>query len=110
MQRDEFFWISEINKASVVANSRSGLLEPTLAKEAAGGIKALDAAAEADPAKRVKRYIDYEPMLIAATGPEVTMLHAGRSSQDILSTVRVAIDRQDLFAVAKALDVVIENF
>ena len=83
MQRDEFFWISEINKASVVANSRSGLLEPTIAKEAAGGIKALDAAAEADPPKRVKRYIDYEPMLIAATGPEVTMLHAGRSSQDI---------------------------
>ena len=57
MQRDEFFWISEINKASVVANSRSGLLEPTIAKEAAGGIKALDAAAEADPPKRVKRYI-----------------------------------------------------
>lgn len=109
MQRDEFFWISEINKASVVANSRSGLLEPTIAKEAAGGIKALDAAAEADPPKRVKRYIDYEPMLIAATGPEVTMLHAGRSSQDILSTVRVAIDRQDLFAVAKALDAVIEK-
>ena len=42
-----------------------------------------------------------------ATGPEVTILHAGRSSQDILSTMRVAILREQTFELCEALDAVI---
>lgn len=109
MKRDEFFWISEINKATVVVNLKHGLLTRQLASEAARGIAAVEKAAEEDPAKRVNKYITYEPMLIAATGPEVTAIHAGRSSQDILSTMRVAIDRDDALSICGALDAVIEK-
>lgn len=109
MKRDEFFWISELNKASVVVNRRSGLIDERIAKLAAGGIDAVEKAAEADPAKRVKTYIAYEPMLIAATNPEVTVIHAGRSSQDILSTMRLAMMRDEAFAFGEAFDEVIET-
>ncbi len=107
MQHDEFFWISTINKATVVINRASGLIDEKTAALAAGGIREVEAQAGRDPARRVKRYIDYEPMLIAATSPEVTLIHAGRSSQDILSTMRMAIDREEAFALAGALDAVI---
>ena len=109
MIRDEFYWITQINKASVVVNRRCGLLDEATAKLAAYGIDKVQKEAQDDPAKRVKRYIDYEPMLIAATSPAVTLLHAGRSSQDILSTMRVAILREQTLQLARALDDVIEK-
>lgn len=106
---DEFYWISQINKASVVSNSAEGLLDEKTARLAAKGIVAVEQEAETDASKRVKKYIAYEPMVIAATGPEVTILHAGRSSQDILSTMRVAILREQTLGMCKALDAVIEK-
>ena len=46
MRRDEFFWISEINKATVVVNHQSGLIDDRIAKLAAGGIAAVEKAAD----------------------------------------------------------------
>lgn len=107
MQRDEFFWTSTINKATIVVNAAEGLLSKEAAREAAGGVARLEAKAEKDPALRVKSYIAYEPLLIAETSPAVTLIHAGRSSQDILSTQRTAILRDRTVQVAKAFDAVI---
>ncbi len=107
MQRDEFFWTSTINKATIVVNAAEGLLSNEAAREAAGGVARLEAKAEKDPALRVKSYIAYEPLLIAETSPAVTLIHAGRSSQDILSTQRTAILRDRTLQVAKAFDAVI---
>lgn len=109
VKRDEFFWISEINKATVVVNSRCGLLDEKTARLAARGIAQVEADAAVDPAKRVKKYIAYEPMLIAATSPEVTIIHAGRSSQDILSTMRIAMLRDDALRFADAFDAALEK-
>ena len=78
MQRDEFFWTSTINKATIVVNAAEGLLSNEAAREAAGGVARLEAKAEKDPALRVKSYIAYEPLLIAETSPAVTLIHAGR--------------------------------
>ncbi len=109
MQRDEFFWISTINKATVVINSANGLLDEKTARLAAGGIAQLEKEAAVDSKKRVDKYIAYEPMLIAATSPEVTLIHAGRSSQDILSTARMALMREEAASFGKALDAVVEK-
>lgn len=43
-------------------------------------------------------------MLIEAAGPEVTLIHAGRSSQDMHATYRAAILRDDLLRLATQLD------
>lgn len=107
MLHDEFFWLTEINKATVVVNHRIGLLPEAVAKVSARGVAQLEKEAEVDAAKRVKTYIAYEPLLTAITGPEVTIMHAGRSSQDMLSTVRLSIVRENAIGFAERLDAVI---
>ncbi|MDO4937975.1 MAG: lyase family protein [Sutterellaceae bacterium] len=107
MQHDEFFWISQINKASVVVNCAEGLLPKDIACRTAHGIDTVEREVAVDATKRVKRYIAYEPMVIAASGPETTIVHAGRSSQDILSTMRVAMTREDTLNICATFDKVI---
>lgn len=46
---DEFYWISQINKASVVSNSREKLLDEATAKLAARGIAAVEKEATSMP-------------------------------------------------------------
>lgn len=106
-EHDEFFWISAINKATVVVEGRNGLFDEALLRLAAKGIDAVEKAGDADPTKRPASYIAYEPLLIAATNPEVTAIHAGRSSQDILSTMRIAIMRDRAMTFAESFDRVI---
>lgn len=109
MQQDEFFWLTQINKATVVVNHRLGLLPMPIAKLAARGIDQLEMQAQEDSSLRVKTYIAYEPLLTKITGPDVTIMHAGRSSQDMLSTVRLSLLRTEAFEFAKALDDVVEK-
>ncbi|WP_373216113.1 hypothetical protein [Parasutterella excrementihominis] len=52
--RDEFFWLGEINKATLVINSRQGLLPMPIAEEAAKALREVLADGDADPTKRAK--------------------------------------------------------
>ncbi|MDO5532467.1 lyase family protein [Sutterella sp.] len=106
MQHDMFHWITQINKATVVVEGASGLIDEKTARLAARGIRAVEEGGS-DPAKRPASYIAWEPLLIAATGPEVSAIHAGRSSQDILSTARIGIQRERALEFAAAFDAVI---
>ena len=107
MKKDEFFWLNAVNRATVVTGLRNGQFGEDLARRAAAGIAAVEAMGEADPALRVKSYIAWEPLLIKAAGQGVTAIHAGRSSQDILSTQRTAILRDETLEFAAGLEDVI---
>lgn len=109
MLRDEFYWLGQINKATILINKEIGLLKPDLVLTSARALsEVLDSGK--DPANRVKRVIDFEPKLIAAAKTaEVTEIHVGRSSQDMHSTFRAAIMRDNLFAVMQALESTIEK-
>jgi argininosuccinate lyase len=61
------------------------------------------AAGDAPNGKRPGLVITFEPLLIEAAGVEATLLHAGRSSQDMLATVRSAIQRDDMLRLARQL-------
>lgn len=100
-QRDEFFWLGEINKASLVINTEQGLLDPTMAPKFARGIQKVLADGAQKGAKRPSSVITFEPLMIAAAGEEITLLHAGRSSQDMHATYRAAILREDLLNLAQ---------
>ena len=106
VKKDEFFWLNAVNRATVVTGLRNGQFGEDLARRAAG-IAAVEAMGEADPALRVKSYIAWEPLLIKAAGQGVTAIHAGRSSQDILSTQRTAILRDETLEFAAGLEDVI---
>ena len=107
MTKDEFFWLCTINRATVLVGLKNNQFDRTLAEKAAHGIAAVEALGKTDPAKRVKSYIAWEPLLIEAAGAEVTAIHAGRSSQDILSTQRCALLRDALLDFEAGLDDVI---
>ena len=107
MKKDEFFWLNAVNRATVVTGLRNGQFGEDLARRAAAGIAAVEAMGEADPALRVKSYIAWESLLIKAAGQGVTAIHAGRSSQDILSTQRTAILRDETLEFAAGLEDVI---
>lgn len=102
--RDEFFWLGEINKATAVINTDQGLLDKSLAPRLAAGVAKVIADGNQPGGKRPSTVITFEPLLIQAAGPEVTLLHAGRSSQDMHATYRAAILREDLLRLADQLD------
>jgi argininosuccinate lyase len=103
-KRDEFFWLSEINKATAVINADQGLLDKASVPRVAAGIGKVIQDGNQPGAKRPSTVITYEPLLIQAAGVEVTMLHAGRSSQDMHATYRAAIMRDNLLGLADQLN------
>lgn len=62
--KDEFFWLSQINKASLVLNSQEGLLKPDVSKKIAAGIQHVINAGDKEGGARPSRVIKYEPLLI----------------------------------------------
>ena len=102
--RDEFFWLGEMNKASAVINTDEGLLEKSIAPRIAAGVARVIRDGNQPGGKRPLTVITFEPLLIATAGAEVTLLHAGRSSQDMHATYRAAILRDDLLTLADQLN------
>ena len=103
-RRDEFFWLGAINQASAVINTDEGLLDRALAPRLAAGIRKVSSDGNRAGARRPATVIAFEPLLIEAAGVEVTLLHAGRSSQDMHATFRAAMLRDDLLSLAEQLN------
>ncbi|MEI4488750.1 lyase family protein [Frigidibacter sp. MR17.14] len=102
--RDEFFWLGQINKATAVINGEAGLLPADKLPVIAQAIDSVITAGAAEGAKRPSTVITFEPLLIEAGSIDVTLLHAGRSSQDMHATYRAAILRDDMLALAERLN------
>jgi argininosuccinate lyase len=102
--RDEFFWLGEMNKATAVINTDEGLLDKSMTPLVTAGIAKVIRDGNQPGAKRPSSVITFEPLLIQAAGPEVTLLHAGRSSQDMHATYRAAILRDDMLNLADQLN------
>lgn len=101
--RDQFYWLGEINKATLVINTDEGLLNVEDAPKFAKAIQAVIDQGNQPGGKRPAAVIRFEPLLIEEAGPEITLLHAGRSSQDMHATYRAAILRDDLLTLAQQL-------
>ncbi|WP_199260383.1 argininosuccinate lyase [Paracoccus binzhouensis] len=102
--RDAFFWLGEINKASIVINSDEGLLDRELAPRIGRALQAVIGNGNAPGAKRPGTVITFEPLLIEQGGIEVTLIHAGRSSQDMHATYRAAMLRDGMLDLAEQLN------
>ncbi len=102
--RDEFFWLGEINKATAVINTDEGLLDRSMSSMVYSGITKVLADGSKPGGKRPSTVITFEPLLIEASSVQITLLHAGRSSQDMLATVRSTIMRDDMLSLAEQLN------
>lgn len=101
--RDEFFWLGEINKATTVINSDENLLEKSVRQKVARGLQTVIENGNKEGGKRPKEVIRFEPLLIQEAGMDVTMLHIGRSSQDMHATYRTAIIRDNVLTLSEKL-------
>ena len=102
--RDEFFWLGQINKASLIINTQEGLLDKSLTVQFKTAIQKVIDDGNKSGSQRPSTVITFEPLLIQAAGPEITLLHAGRSSQDMHATVRSMMLRDDLLDLARQLN------
>jgi argininosuccinate lyase len=93
-----------MNKATAVINSEEGLLDPAKVPRIAAGIVKVLQDGALPGGRRPSTVITFEPLLIRAAGQDVTLLHAGRSSQDMHATYRAAILKDDLLALAEQLN------
>jgi argininosuccinate lyase len=93
-------WLGRINKASIVMLAETGIVADDIAAAIARGVQEVDAA----PGDRTSGdYLDYEKKLAERVGPNASLVHAGRSRQDIASTLARMNLREDLLDTHTAL-------
>ena len=105
---DTAYWLFRINEASVVGNVRRGLLTTELARTIRGALAAMESDADEGRWTRPELYITFEPELLKRTGMPASVLHVGRSSQDILATTNAAQLREGALVLARGVYVLIE--
>ncbi|MBS4768608.1 lyase family protein [Turicimonas muris] len=107
--KDEFFWLTAINKATLVLNHRIGLISAQNAKKWARALQEVEEEASVSGSHRPKTVLHFEPKLVAKCGWEITAMHAGRSSQDMHCTYQKAILRDEVLNIAEAIGEVLNN-
>lgn len=105
-QQDVFYWFGRINMASTVVHVEQGIIPASLAGRIARGVShSIDQAIQPG-GKRPNDVLQLEKIIIDQVGPEGTLIHTGRSRQDIHSTLNAAQLRLEVLDYADALDVV----
>jgi argininosuccinate lyase len=94
--RDEFYWLGEINRASVVMLLEQGIVPKELSADIANALATVMSNGDKPGAARPGDYLEFEQLLVAVGGPDVTRVHSGRSRQDIKGTVRRFFMREAL--------------
>jgi argininosuccinate lyase len=96
-------FLDRINMASIVMLEEAGIVPHAIAAPIAQGIaQVMYDERRANP-RRSADYLDYEPKLVAAVGPDASRLHTGRSRQDIASTIARMNLRDGLVKEVQAL-------
>ena len=84
-------WLYRINQASVVSNLEEGLLSPELAQALATALFSMQKDEHEGKIAPAQTYIAFEPEMLNRAGMNASVIHIGRSSQDILATVNAGL-------------------
>lgn len=102
--QDEYFWLSEMNKAANVVLLENRIIDKAAARKNAAAIIKLDLDMQKAGARRSGDYLVVEPKLVDIGGIEVSTLHSGRSRVDIVATSRRLLQRQQILTAMEQLN------
>jgi argininosuccinate lyase len=101
--QDWFYWFGRINMASTVANVELGIIPKELAGPIARGVAhSIDQGAQPG-GRRPTDVLQTEKIITDAAGPDATLVHTGRSRQDMHATLNMAQMRIELLDYADSL-------
>ena len=109
-KHDTAYWLFRINEASVIGNVGKGLLPKELAIRIRDTLRQMESDADNGRWIRPDLYITFEPELLKRCGVEASILHVGRSSQDILATTNFAQTREAMLALADSTVGLVRSF
>lgn len=101
---DQFFWINKMNKASAVMLTEEKIISPEMGRKIAQGVQyTIDQAKQAS-GKRPSDVLQIEKIISDKIGPDASLIHTGRSRQDMYATFRMATLRAEMLNYSDALD------
>ena len=102
--QDFFYWVGRINMASTVANVEKGIIPAPLAGKIATGVAHSIDQAGKPGGKRPTDVLQIEKIITDQAGPDASLIHSGRSRQDIHATLYAAQLRTELLDFNDALN------
>ena len=100
---DQFYWINKINKASTVMLVEEGIFPKDVGQLIAKGVDYTIRQAAQPGGKRPSDVLQIERIMTDKVGEEASIVHAGRSRQDMYATFRAAKLREQTLDFADAL-------
>ena len=101
---DQFFWVNKINRASAVMLTEEKIVSPAMGQKLAQGVQyTIDQAAQPG-GKRPGDVLQIEAIISGKIGPDASLIHTGRSRQDMYATFRMATLRNEVLNFSDALD------
>jgi argininosuccinate lyase len=101
--QDVFYLLGRINMASTVMTIEEGIVPKSLGRQIAEGVAHSIRQADQPGGRRPTDVLQIERIISDKAGPEATLIHAGRSRQDMLASVRVMRLRNEMLDLAEAL-------
>ncbi len=103
-KEDQFYWLGKINKASAVMLTEEKIVTPEMGAKLSNGVAySLDQSEKSD-GKRPKDVLQIEKIITDEIGPDASLIHTGRSRQDMYATYRMAKLRNQVLDYSDALN------
>ena len=102
--QDQFYWLGRVNMASTVMTVEQKIIPPDLAGPIARGVAHSIDQAKQPGGKRPSDVLQVEKIISGVAGPEATLIHSGRSRQDMYASIRAAQLRLEVLDFADTLD------
>jgi len=100
---DQFYWISKINKASTVMLAEERIFPKDVDQLIARGVDYSIRQAQQPGGKRPADVLQIERIMTEKVGQEISVIHAGRSRQDMYASFRAAKLRNQTLDFAEAM-------
>ena len=101
--QDQFYWMSRINMASTVMLIEKGIIPAPMVKPVAEGVRYAIVQATQPGGKRPVDVLQLERIISEKSGPEATLVHTGRSRQDMNAAIRAMRLRRAVLDTAEVL-------